>query len=343
MASLDLEKEVENFYKFYSENVKIFEQAAEYYRSLINSLISDDCEIQSISYRVKEKEECVNKFKGKYLQKIEEKAQPYEVKEYITDIIGIRVICLYESEIQKIRTILEENFQVIEVTDKIKTLDSTDNQFGYKSLHIDLRLNDIRKKLPEFKKFSDLRFEVQIRTIIQDAWSVLDHKIKYKKSIPADLKRRINRLAALFEIADDEFYNIKLGTASFEEKAKNETKPDEPLNVLSFLQIASEKFPTYQFISYKADGFVHEILRYHENLSQKDFMQSMIDNFEIIKEYNAAIVKDSPSNYLNPYTMIRHCLYLSDKVQFKNLLFDIQKTRFEEWLETLASGEEKKS
>jgi putative GTP pyrophosphokinase len=37
----------------------------------------------------------------------------------------------------------------------------------------------------------------------------LDHKIKYKKSIPHKLKRRINRLSALFEIADDEFLRIK--------------------------------------------------------------------------------------------------------------------------------------
>jgi len=47
-----------------------------------------------------------------------------------------------------------------------------------------------------------------MRTIIQDAWSILDHKIKYKKSIQQSLKRRINRLSALFEIADDEFFRI---------------------------------------------------------------------------------------------------------------------------------------
>ena len=53
------------------------------------------------------------------------------------------------------------------------------------------------------------RFELQIRTVVQDSWSTLDHKIKYKKSIPAALKRRINTLAALFELADREFRQVR--------------------------------------------------------------------------------------------------------------------------------------
>ncbi|QQT24499.1 GTP pyrophosphokinase family protein [Sphingobacterium spiritivorum] len=334
MASLDLEKEVEEFYKYYVDNYKIFEQAAEYYKSLLNSLVSDDCEVQSISYRVKDKEECVGKFKRKYLKSLDESQTQYEIKNHITDMIGLRIVCLYESEIEKIRKILEGNFKVVEVTDKIKSLDSTDNQFGYKSLHIDLHLNDERKKLPEFKKFADIRFEVQIRTIIQDAWSVLDHKIKYKKSIPAELKRRINRLAALFEIADDEFYNIKLGTKEFEDKAKTDSKPNEPLNVLSFLATVVPKFPTYQFIAYKADGFVHELQSHKNSLSAKEFAKSINDKLDIVKKYNNEIISSSPANYLNPYTMIRHCLYLTDKETYSPLLFMVQGKRFEEWLKT---------
>ncbi len=334
MASLDLEKEVEHFYKYYVDNYKILEQASEYYHSLLNSLVSDECEIQSISYRVKEREECIGKFKRKYLKDLEEQGIPYEIKDHITDLLGLRIVCLYENEIDKIREILESNFKVVEVTDKIKTLDSTDNQFGYKSLHIDLRLNDERKKLPEFKKFADIRFEVQIRTIIQDAWSVLDHKIKYKKSIPADLKRRINRLAALFEIADDEFYNIKVGTLDFEDKVKTETNPNEPLNVLSFLSIVSTYFPTYQFMSYKADGFVHELLYLNNELSKSELSKSLNENLEMVFRYNREIITASPANYLNPYTMIRHCLYMSDKEKYEKLLFLVQAKSFNEWLKS---------
>jgi putative GTP pyrophosphokinase len=118
MATTDLEKEVENFYKYYLDNYKVFEQAAEYFKSLINSLVSDDCEIQSISFRVKDKEECISKFKRKYLQKLEEDSKPYQIKEQITDLIGLRIVCLYENEIVKIQEILNTNFKVVDVTNK---------------------------------------------------------------------------------------------------------------------------------------------------------------------------------------------------------------------------------
>jgi len=72
----------------------------------------------------------------------------------------------------------------------------------------------------EYQRYAELRFEVQIRTIIQDAWSTLDHKIKYNQSIPLDIKRRINTLAALFELADREFFSIKKQTDSVDEAVK---------------------------------------------------------------------------------------------------------------------------
>ncbi|MGZ7142680.1 hypothetical protein ACXWOE_09685, partial [Streptococcus pyogenes] len=53
--------------------------------------------------------------------------------------------------------------------------------------------------------------------------SVLDHKIKYKKSIPGQLKRRINVLAALFELADREFRQIRDATAAELLQAPDET------------------------------------------------------------------------------------------------------------------------
>ena len=66
------------------------------------------------------------------------------------------------------------------------------------------------------------------RTIIQDSWSVLDHKIKYKKSIPGSLKRRINVLSALFELADREFRQIRDATAAELLQAPDETAEPAP-------------------------------------------------------------------------------------------------------------------
>lgn len=333
MASLDINIEADVFSKYYSENYKILETAATYFCSVINSILLQQVPVQSVITRIKDKDECISKFKRKYQKQLEDEKKEYEIKNHISDLIGIRVICLYEPDIIKIQSLLEENFVVIDITDKIKDIDSTENQFGYKSLHLDLKLDDRRNSLPENIQYSNLQFEVQIRTIIQDAWSVLDHKIKYKKNIPPDLKRRINRLSALFELSDNEFYSIKLDTEKFEQEAMETShKPNQPLNIFSFLEIVSPNFPTYQFINYKADGFVHEILELNEKLTKEQFTLAINNNLEIVKKFNSEIVFETPNHYLNPYTMIRHCLYLFDKVAFKDVLFDIQRDSFEEWL-----------
>lgn len=333
MASLDIDLEVNSFYKYYNENYKLLETSAGYFKSLINSLLFDQVEIQAVSFRIKERDECVSKFKRKYQKKLEDSKTTYEIKNHITDLVGVRIVCHYDSDILKIKKILDENFEVVCVTDKIKDMESTENQFGYKSLHLDLKLNSTRRELPENKNFCDLQFEVQIRSIIQDAWSVLDHKIKYKKNIPAELKRRINRLAALFELADDEFYNIKLDTEVFEKETKETAeKPNQQLNIFSFLSEISPEFPTYQFIDYKADGFVHEILELSPKFTREQFSKAIKDNMSLVKKYNGEIVSHSVVNYLNPYTMVRHCLYLNDKKEFKELLYEIQRTNFNNWL-----------
>jgi len=296
-------------------------------------LLSEGVFVQSVTWRVKDRSESISKFKRKYHKELEENGKEYEIREYITDLIGLRIVCLYNRDIARVKSALADNFEVIDITDKIQDMDRTENEFGYKSLHLDLMLNSARKKLPENKQYSSLRFEVQIRTIIQDAWCVLDHKIKYKKQIPDDLKRRINRLAALFELADDEFYSIKLDTENFEKTAKSDSaKENQILNIFSFIDLSQEYFKGYNFIEDRADAFVHELLTLKHSFTKEDLNAAIKNNIELVRQFNSYVVYESPSHYLNPYTMIRHCLYLYDQNAFNEMLFDVQRRSFEEWL-----------
>ena len=70
-------------------------------------------------------------------------------------------------------------------------------------------LSDDRKKLDEYKKISSQSVEIQISSLIQHAWSSLDHKIIYKKEKSPEIQRAIERLAALFEIADSEVIRLR--------------------------------------------------------------------------------------------------------------------------------------
>ncbi len=329
---MDFEKKVTEFHSYYHDHHAFLISAGEVFRTLICALVVDQVPVDSVTTRVKERDECVDKFKRKYLDDIERAGEDYQIQNHITDLVGVRIVCLYTDDVKKIQTLIEDNFTEIDITDKTSQLESTEDKFGYKSLHLDLKLKEDRLTLPEYSKFKDVVFELQIRTIIQDAWSVLDHKIKYKKNIPLDLKRRINRLSALFEVADEEFLRIKGETQKEQEKAKTEISENskqlqDNLDVFKFLSVAEKHFPFYRFIEYKADGFVGDILSIDPTFSTETLIKALEENKDRVEKYI-----EEKANYMNPYTIIRHAIYMLNQERFNGLLFEVQRRAIEEWL-----------
>jgi putative GTP pyrophosphokinase len=357
MASLDFDSEKNAFREFYSDKQNLLEGANKSFCALINALLthSGDIAISKIEGRVKDKEECIRKFNLKYRKFLEADETTYSIKDHISDLIGLRVVCLYEDDIEKVKNVLREHFDVIDVTDKISQVESTEGSFGYKGLHLDLKLGEKRRVMPEYKAFVDFNFEIQIRTIIQDSWSVLDHKIKYKKSIPNRLKRRINTLAALFELADREFREIRIATEDEIQKAKEEDDSEE-LEVLStevvgppntiknsngnglltafgFLKIANHFFKDYEFEPHKVDGFTQEIVSMEPSITRTKFNEYMKASISKVKQYKQTFERNNSSGeMLNPFTTIRHCLYFGDKEIYSSMLTKVSKDAFEKWL-----------
>jgi putative GTP pyrophosphokinase len=350
MASLDFETEKAAFRAFYEQNVELLATAQNSFLALVNALVTNPgtIAVSKIEGRVKDKEECIRKFARKYQPALEERNEPYEIRSHVTDLIGLRIVCLYEDEIDQVADILRSHFEVIEVTDKVSALENTEGSFGYKGLHMDLQLNAARSALPEYAHYAPFRFELQVRTIIQDSWSVLDHKIKYKKSIPNALKRRINVLAALFELADREFREIRDSTADELQKAPDETVaplveispptsgsesvPGRELNAFTFLKIASHFFGDSELEPKKVDGFVQYIQEWAPGITRAQFNRYMKDNIGTVKRYKQFFEQLNSANKLNPFTVIRHCLYLSDKTTFSKALTKLARESFEAWL-----------
>lgn len=350
MASLHYEQEEKLFTAFYTSQFSSLTTLCQGLQKQIGELLARGNGIAGVKIegRVKDHDECLRKFTSKYRYALEEANQPYAIRDHLTDLIGLRVICLYEDEVWKVAELIRPCFNVIEITDKIAKVEGTDDSFGYKGLHLDLacRAGDVSLE-PGFE-LPVAQFELQVRTIIQDSWSVLDHQIKYKKSIPSSLKRRINVLAALFELADREFRQIRDETEAGLQSAPDESTLQEAstggqiasrdghasseLNAFTFLKIVNHFFKDFVFEPAKVDGFVDSIKSWSATISRSEFNSMVRHQIGSVKRYKQYFEERNDGLKFNPYTVIRHCLYLSDKETFKPALRRNAKEAFDAWL-----------
>jgi hypothetical protein len=74
------------------------------------------------------------------------------------------------------------------------------------SQHYIVKINDSRAGLFEWEEVSQLWAEIQVRTVLQHAWAAVEHFLVYKNKndVPKLIRRRLFRLSALFELADEE-------------------------------------------------------------------------------------------------------------------------------------------
>ncbi|WP_394999503.1 GTP pyrophosphokinase family protein [Sphingomonas sp.] len=356
MPSLDFEAEKAGFREFYNDNGQRLDQAKVAFLTLLSSLLAHGDHVVAATGRIKEREESIKKFTRKYQEALEKSETAYEIKDHITDLIGLRLVCLYEDEIEPVGELIRQHFDVIKVTDKTAEIEGTENAFGYKGLHLDLRLDGARAAMPEYQLFAPYHFELQIRTIIQDSWSTLDHKIKYKKSIPASLKRRINTLAALFELADREFRQVRDETTNEIEKAEAEpgaevTEPassdaaaeqhganDEiepgqyaPLNAFRLLRIARHFFPDVEFEPSKLDGFTAEVIEREPTISRGKFNHYLRSSIGLVRRYKVHFLESGRGDKFNAFTEMRHALYAADPDAFAGILTNIARENFDAW------------
>lgn len=153
----------------------------------------------------------------------------------ITDILGLRIITVYNDELDAAAALVEKTFDIDweNSVDKRKLLES--DQFGYISIHYICRIPRSIYYDENHPELNDLKFEIQIRTILQHAWATINHDIGYKTNIeiPVEYKRKISRLAGLLEIADDEFSSFRNEISKYRESIQSLMKYGD-LSTISF-------------------------------------------------------------------------------------------------------------
>ncbi len=140
------------------------------------------------------------------IEKLKRRGLPVTMKsmnENLTDIAGIRVICNYIDDTERIASLLVSHNDVTLVCRKDYIARPKEN--GYRSLHLVV-------SVPVFLASETVYVpvEVQIRTIAMDFWASLEHRLRYKSSnkVPADLRDRLKACAVDIARLDEEMQSI---------------------------------------------------------------------------------------------------------------------------------------
>ena len=160
-----------------------------------------DCEIKA---RVKS-------FKSYYFKHLKYSNQKKEVSKAaarINDVLGLRIICPFLEDLGQVEVVLHDSFEVIEVERKDE--EQSYDQFGYSATHVLIAVPHNILKSYALKPTAVC--EIQLRTILQDAWAKIEHELVYKAEFtPFDepLKRKLAALNANLTLSDLIFQEIR--------------------------------------------------------------------------------------------------------------------------------------
>jgi ppGpp synthetase/RelA/SpoT-type nucleotidyltranferase len=194
----------------YSKTRPLYEEFSATLRSLLeHALESSNIEV----YRVDARAKAIDSFalKAGIAHPLERTRPKYRdpLKE-ITDMAGVRVITFMTGAVKQVQDVVRAQFVVIEEEDKFERL-TREARFGYTSVHYVVKLRDDRTQLTEYRRFTGLFGEIQVRTVLQHAWAAIEHDLEYKAVGAVDpwVRRRFMAVAGMLEIADLHFQEIQ--------------------------------------------------------------------------------------------------------------------------------------
>lgn len=153
------------------------------------SVYGDLNPIETIKSRIKSPESII--------RKLDRKNMPINIesiKDGLTDVAGVRVICSFVEDIYRLEKVFLEQDDITLVNRKDYIEQPKYN--GYRSLHLIVTVPIFTETGKRF-----VNVEVQMRTIAMDFWASLEHKLRYKKDMPDDL---LNSLSEELKICAEE-------------------------------------------------------------------------------------------------------------------------------------------
>lgn len=198
----------------------------------------------------------------------------------LTDLSGLRIITYYQDDAYAIGELVKSEFL-------IDTKNSVDHgsqlaEFGYRSSHFVVQLTEARTNLLEWDGLSEFKAEIQVRTVLQHAWAAISHKLQYKREedVPSQLRRKLFRLSALFELADDEFISLRNASGTFSRAIDTKLTSGEREIEIDYVSLSQflNKFTTLNKLCAFAEkvGFSFEDLYPDDEDDDRDSISDLI-------------------------------------------------------------------
>lgn len=197
----------------WQENVKMYAERHKLYEKLKAKLerdLSDICSKVSMHAIVQARSKSISSF----AEKLSRKAQANPCEDY-TDLCAGRIITRTGNEVSTISKEVEKKYE--KAIDWPNSVDHTKllktREFGYRSIHYIITIDTSQFDDKNLRDMSNPRVEVQVRTLLEHAWSDIDHEYVYKPSFPTPelWQRESSRSAALLENVDATFNRMQVG------------------------------------------------------------------------------------------------------------------------------------
>jgi putative GTP pyrophosphokinase len=125
----------------------------------------------------------------------------------VKDLLGIRVVVPFLEDMEKVLEVVESHFDVLEVERKAEHLSF--REFAYDSVHV---IIDVPDEKLAFPPGCARACEIQIRTILQDAWAEVEHELIYKTNLDlpdTSVRKKLAALNASLTLSDTIFQEIR--------------------------------------------------------------------------------------------------------------------------------------
>jgi ppGpp synthetase/RelA/SpoT-type nucleotidyltranferase len=279
----------------------------------LENLITEILAATEINYHsIQARTKTIDSFKSKLA-----KGVSYDPKK-MNDLIGLRIIAYVKSDVEKITQCIIENF-VAEMVRDSEMEDSLEiNKVGYRSKHFVCELQSSRQNLVEYERFSGIRFEIQVRTILEHAWAEINHDRNYKfpGTLPQEIRRSFYLLAGALEIIDNEFERICNDVDSYSNSITSNKKDMElnvPIDVTSLSNYLKNKMTNEKIKPSFGQSDIYGDVIQELNIMGINFLKDldkMISN-DFIKKY-LGILENLKYNQTTYATLLRVLMILKD-------------------------------